>query len=136
MVAGMSVMQIAVAVLRDEEHRLLLVRKHGTPAFMQPGGKIEEGEDARAALARELYEELGIIVAQDRLRYLGRADAPAANEPGVTVAAEIFELGIDPPIEVQAEIAEAVWIDPADPRDLVLAPLTRDHILPLAMAMA
>jgi 8-oxo-dGTP pyrophosphatase MutT (NUDIX family) len=129
-------MRIAVAVLRNEDDRLLLVRKHGTVAFMQPGGKIEASEDARPALVRELREELGIIVAQDRLQYLGRADAPAANEPGVMVAAEIFELRIDQPIRAQAEIAEAVWIDPADPRELVLAPLTRDHILPLAMAMA
>ena len=29
-------------------------------------------------------------------------------------------------------IDEAIWIDPAAPSDIPLAPLTRDHVLPLA----
>ena len=33
-----------------------------------------------------------------------------------------------------AEIAEIVWIDPAAAPDISLAPLTRDHVLPLAKA--
>jgi 8-oxo-dGTP pyrophosphatase MutT (NUDIX family) len=131
-----STIRIAVAVLRNAEGQLLLVRKRGTTAFMQPGGKIEPNEDAGTALARELREELGLIVAPERLYHLGMAEAPAANEPGMTVAAEIFGLQIDGSVAVEAEIAEAVWIDPARPLDLVLAPLTRDHILPLAMALA
>jgi 8-oxo-dGTP pyrophosphatase MutT (NUDIX family) len=130
----MSTMRLAVALLQDGAGRLLLVRKRDTVAFMQPGGKMETGEDARSALSRELQEELGLTVAVDQLHYLGQAKAPAANEPGVTVSAEIFALRVDHAIGAQAEIAEAVWVDPADPADLALAPLTRDHILPLAMA--
>ncbi len=129
----MSVMPIAVALIRNHAGHVLLVRKRGTAAFMQPGGKLEPGEDAGAALARELHEELGLRVDGDRLRYLGRAEAPAANEPGVTVRAEIFALDIDGPVAAQAEIAEAVWLDPAAPPALPLAPLTRDHVLPLAL---
>jgi 8-oxo-dGTP diphosphatase len=129
-------MRIAVALLQDPNDRLLLVRKQGTAAFMQPGGKIEAGEDGRAALMRELGEELRIAVAPGELHFLGEAEAPAANEPGMTVAAEIFGLRTDQAIAVQAEIAEAIWIDPADTADIVLAPLTRDHIIPLAMAAA
>jgi 8-oxo-dGTP diphosphatase len=130
----MNVMAIAVALIRDPAGRVLLVRKQGTAAFMQPGGKLDAGEDARTALVRELHEELALRVDADRLRYLGRADAPAANEPGVTVRAEIFALEVDQPITAQAEIAEAVWIDPADPALPMLAPLTREHVLPLAVA--
>lgn len=45
---------IAAAVLMDDNERLLLVRKRGTEYFMQPGGKIEPGEEALSALVREL----------------------------------------------------------------------------------
>ena len=44
---------------------LLAKRPEGKPYpgyWEFPGGKIEEGEDARAALGRELNEELGIVV--------------------------------------------------------------------------
>lgn len=127
-------MAIAVALMRNRSGHVLLVRKRDTRAFMQPGGKIEPGEDARAALARELREELCVAAPHEQLRYLGRAEAPAAHEPGVTVVAEIFEFRCEDATNVQAEIEEAVWIDPAAPEGLALAPLTRDHILPMALA--
>ncbi len=38
---------------------LLLCRRRGTPRSYLPGGHIEPGEGARAALRRELREELG-----------------------------------------------------------------------------
>ena len=47
------VIRVAAAVVTDDAGRFLLVRKRGTTAFMQPGGKIEPGEDPRAALVRE-----------------------------------------------------------------------------------
>jgi len=134
--ADAPMLQIAVALLRSEDGRVLLVRKRGTTAFMQPGGKIEPGEEPRAALARELREELGLTFAAEAFDHLGHAEAPAANEPGTTVAAEIFAANCDGEITVQAEIAEAVWVDPAGPIDLPLAPLTRDHVLPRALITA
>ncbi|KGE76866.1 NUDIX domain-containing protein, partial [Halomonas salina] len=53
------ILHIAAALIEDAEGRLLLVRKRGTEAFMQAGGKIEPDESPDEALARELEEELG-----------------------------------------------------------------------------
>jgi 8-oxo-dGTP diphosphatase len=56
---------VAAAVLIEDGRVLLTQRKQGSHlagAWEFPGGKVEEGEDPRAALARELAEELGIEV--------------------------------------------------------------------------
>jgi 8-oxo-dGTP diphosphatase len=110
----------------------LVVRKRGTQSFMQPGGKLEQHEDAAVALVRELREELGLVVDPSLPTYLGRFTAPAANEPGSAVEAELFRVAIADDVTPLAEIEEAIWIDPGAADDLVLAPLTRHHVLPLA----
>jgi 8-oxo-dGTP pyrophosphatase MutT (NUDIX family) len=123
--------RIAAAVIRDERGRFLLVRKHGTEAFMQAGGKIEPGEQPVAALMRELNEELGLVLSAADARYLGMFEAEAANEPGFIVQAELFDVAIRDTVTPAAEIAEAVWISRADSQALSLAPLTRRHVLNL-----
>lgn len=122
---------IAAAILMAPDNRILLVRKAGTTAFMQAGGKIEGGETAVAALQRELNEELGLVITQDQPRYLGAFSAPAANEPGYVVKAEIFHIALDQPVAKAAEIEEIIWVDPLQPVELAMAPLTEDYLLPL-----
>lgn len=129
-----SLIRIAAALLLGPDGRTLLVRKRGTLAFMQPGGKIEAHEQPVQALARELEEELGLTIDPAHARYLGPFSAPAANEPGFTVQAEVFLLTIDAPVSPAAEIEEVRWIDPAGDSDLVLAPLTGEVILPFYRA--
>lgn len=122
--------RIAAALLIEPNGQTLLVRKRGTQAFMQPGGKIDAGEQPAEALARELHEELGLIIEPTDAVYLGNFSAPAVNEPGFVVEAELFQVTIDEPVSPAAEIEEVRWIDPAADGDLLLAPLTRDLILP------
>lgn len=126
----MTVIRIVAAVVVDERGRLLVVRKRGTTAFMQPGGKLEPGEKPVEALAREVREELGVGVTD--VRELGHHTAIAANEPGHTVDAELFFVRLDGVPRIAAEIEEMAWIDPHAPGDIALAPLTRDTVLEFA----
>lgn len=123
---------MSAAVILDDAGRLLLVRKAGTTAFMQPGGKPEPGEQPDETLARELWEELGVRIPTAHLRSLGRFTAVAANEPGHLVVADVFaaELGGQLPV-VAAEIAELRWVSRADADALEIAPLAREYFLPV-----
>ncbi|AZE13211.1 Nudix hydrolase family protein [Pseudomonas chlororaphis subsp. aureofaciens] len=133
--ATSPLIRIAAALLIGPDGRTLLVRKRGTQAFMQPGGKIEPSELPAQALARELEEELGLRIAPADALYLGRFCAPAANEPGFVVEAELFRLDLDTDeVRPAAEIEEVRWIDPEAGDELTLAPLTRDLILPFYRA--
>ncbi|VXD01277.1 NUDIX hydrolase [Sphingomonas sp. 8AM] len=127
--------RIAAALIEDGAGRLLLVRKAGTGWFMQAGGKIEDGESAVSALRCELVEEIGLVLAEGEARHLGRYAAPAANEPGHIVDADIFHVRTRQPPAIRSEIEAAVWVDPVTALALPLAPLTRDHILPLFRAL-
>lgn len=126
-----QIINIAAAVCLDEAGWVLLVRKHDTDAFMQPGGKMALGEAPATCLVREMAEELELQVREDRIFPLGVFEAKAANEPGATVKAMLYLVRDVGRPEAAAEIAEARWIDPAAPGDLILAPLTRDVVLPL-----
>ncbi|WP_407320410.1 NUDIX domain-containing protein [Isoptericola halotolerans] len=112
----MRIVHVVAAVI-VREGRFLLVRKHGTRAFMQVGGKPEPGEEPLAALVRECAEEIGLVVDPAGVVPLGRFSAPAANEPDHVVVADAFTVelpaGFEP--EPRAELAELVWLDPADP---------------------
>ena len=129
------IISVVAALIRDPDGRVLLVRKRGTEAFMQPGGKRDVGESDVAALSREIAEELGCRVRDTSARALGVFDCPAANEPGFQVNATVYAVDVDGPIEPAGEIDQVVWIDPHALPDLPFAPLTRDHVLPLARSL-
>lgn len=120
---------IAAAVMTRSDGHVLLVRKRGSHAFMQPGGKIDAGETPLQALCRELAEELQITVPPTLPVYMGRFAAAAVNEPGFTVIAEVFTLPWNAAVTPAAEIEEARWVDPDQLDTITLAPLSRDQIL-------
>jgi 8-oxo-dGTP diphosphatase len=126
------VISVVAALIRDNDGRVLLVRKRGTAVFMQPGGKRDAGESDVVALAREIVEELGCRVRENSARPLGVFDCQAANEQGFQVRAAVYAVDVEGAIAPRAEIDEMVWVDPRALPDLHFAPLTRDHVLPLA----
>ena len=63
---GRKPIEVVAAVIRDSDENILIAQrpqnKHQGGKWEFPGGKVESGESRRAALARELNEELGIDV--------------------------------------------------------------------------
>ena len=109
---------------------LLTVRKRGTSMFMHPGGKPEAGESAAQAAARELAEEVGIVIDPRELRLMGVWIADAANEAATDIEATVFAAPGTWDAHPSAEIAEVRWLDLGAPLPADLAPLLTDHILP------
>ena len=124
--------RIVAALIQDKANRVLLVRKKGTRAFMQPGGKLLASESALDSLDREVREELGCAVRPGSQLFLGTFTAEAANERGCIVEAELYRVELLGSVNAGAEIEKAIWIDAGRPCQLELAPLTREAVWPLA----
>jgi 8-oxo-dGTP diphosphatase len=128
----MEPIRIAAAVIQDDQGRMLVARKRGTRFFVQPGGKIHGGETGTEALARELQEELGCTLA--KAEFLGVYRAMAANDEECVVEAELYRAEIGGEPRVAAEIEEMAWIGREEAAMIVLAPLTREHVVPLILS--
>jgi 8-oxo-dGTP diphosphatase len=68
------------AVVHDDEHRLLLVRRGRNPSagrWSLPGGRVEAGESDGEAVRREVLEETGLDVVVGRL--VGTVERPGPD---------------------------------------------------------
>ena len=61
---------VVAAAIIDAAGRVLIAQRpagtHMAGAWEFPGGKLENGEERRAALSRELHEEIGIVISTPR----------------------------------------------------------------------
>jgi 8-oxo-dGTP diphosphatase len=64
----MKLIRLAGCIIKNVDGAVLLARRcdKAIPRWESPGGKIERGETAEAAVVRECLEELGITVRIDR----------------------------------------------------------------------
>ena len=76
----MKRVHVAAAVIRDGSGQILIARRadsqHQGGLWEFPGGKVEADESVETALARELHEELGIVVDVARPLIKVRHDYP------------------------------------------------------------
>jgi 8-oxo-dGTP pyrophosphatase MutT (NUDIX family) len=101
----MTLATAGLLVIRDR--KLLLAYSRNKSCFYLPGGKIDEGETAIAALCREINEEMKVHIDEQLLEFHSHVTAPAFGEiNGVTMEQDCFLLHrlISP--QPSAEISE------------------------------
>jgi ADP-ribose pyrophosphatase YjhB (NUDIX family) len=111
------------AVVVDEAGRLLLVRRANPPAqglWSIPGGRVESGETAEAAVRRELAEETGLIGTV--VREVGTVHR-AAPSGGTYVIRDflVSVAGHGAPVAGD-DAADAGWFTPAEVHCLATSP--------------
>ena len=113
----------AGAAVRDERGRFLLVCRGTLPQqgrWTLPGGRVEPGESAAQACAREVAEETGILVEVGREWLVLERPGPA----GVTY--EIHDFLAEPvggTLRAGDDAADAGWFSP---EEMAALPLTTD----------
>jgi len=103
--------RVVAGILRREGRILICQRARGRRHALQwefPGGKVEAGEDERAALARELREELGIEAGIGRLVMRLRHRYGEGDE----VEIAFFEVASAQPPE-NRDFEAMAWVAPA-----------------------
>lgn len=102
----------------DDQDRILLARGAGWGAgrFSVLAGFLEPGESLAAAVAREVHEEVGVVVSD--VEYLGDQPWPFPNSimVGFTARANGSELRLQ-----TSEIAEARWFTRDEYREILAA---------------
>jgi len=113
---------VSAAVILEGDHVLLTRRKRGTHlegAWEFPGGKVEPGEDPRAALRRELAEEIGVVaLAGDVL------EVTFHRYPAKDVLLLFYEARLEEgsPAPRALDVAEVRWAALADLSDELFPP--------------
>lgn len=69
-----------VGLVVVDDHKLLLAYSNNKKAWYLPGGKVDQGEDVKTALIREIEEELAVSLNPDKLKPLLSVSAPAYGE--------------------------------------------------------
>jgi NAD+ diphosphatase len=107
-----------IMAVTDASDRLLLARSpHWAPGRLSVlAGFVEPGESLEAAVAREVFEEVGVVVEQ--VRYLGNQPWPFPSSLMVGFSARALapQLHLD-----NHEIVEAMWVTREELSEMVSA---------------
>ena len=108
-----DILVAAIALIRDR--RLLMVTARGRDVWYLPGGKIDPGESAAQAAAREAEEEVSVRLDPASLDPLFTVLIQAHGEPeGRLVRMSVFGAATTAVPTASAEVSAVHWAAAAD----------------------
>lgn len=120
----MKIIYVSAGVLENKEGKVFIVqrppKKDMAGLWEFPGGKIETGESPEQALQRELFEELGIQVAQTDLEPLCFVSHQYQNFQLIMLVYRCYQWQGE--ITLQEGQQEAQWVLPSQLKDFPMPP--------------
>ncbi|NQX34787.1 NUDIX domain-containing protein [Herbiconiux sp. VKM Ac-2851] len=111
---ALPTIRVAALVL-IRERRLLMVTARARDVLYLPGGKIDPGESAAEAAAREAHEEVDVTVDPAALEPLFTVTVQAHGEPdGRLVEMQLFAGSTPDEPKPSAEVDAVHWVTTAD----------------------
>lgn len=128
-----DVLPAAFAAVRNAAGEILLVRRIDDGNWELPGGRVEVGETAGAALHREVVEESGVAIAltalagvySDPTHVLVDPDGSVHQQLALCFHAVPADADGPPPRPDGTETDAAAWFSPAATADLTMHPAMR-----------
>ena len=115
--------------------KLLLEKRRDSDIWGMPGGGCKKWETGREAIAREIYEELGIRVPKDQFQKLAVYDNPgriAAYRDGSIWRMVIVVYGLDfetePAMRISSESKDLKFFTKEEVREIEIAITHRDIV--------
>lgn len=119
---------VALAIITSPKGVLIAHRKDGIPPWTFPGGEVQPGETAAAALSRKVPAETGIEIKPVLL--FGRRIHPRTSRTMVYLAAEPTAEGAEPKVLDTEDLDAVEWADIDTVRERMpdLYPVVREHL--------
>lgn len=126
--------QVSVSTCFIESHdgKILVLQRSKTGdqpnTWCIPGGKVESGESAKAAIAREVQEETGIALS---LPSITHQTTRFVRIPGWDYELHVFRANLSKPPDVVLDPKEHdmhLWVTPSQAKDLSLITAQREII--------
>lgn len=123
--------KIGLLLLNEDQTKFLVCEKDNfTSDFIMPGGQLDEEEDDRECLTREIKEELAVETDKKSLEYIDEYIDVAAGAPTKDVSIKLYKGNIVGDPKPSMEMIKFHWIGKEDLSNSRISPIIRNKIIP------